>query len=83
VRLDQREVVRLDMPALVAVGRRGVDVPVAGLQGHLDGGAGFLRGVWKTPKPSTGISTPWFSCTFGMIAYVAGCSLGPAFANVP
>jgi hypothetical protein len=49
---------RLADLALVAVGRRGVDVAVPGVECRADGVAGLVRGVWKTPRPSAGISTP-------------------------
>ena len=53
--------------ALVAVGRGGVDVPVADLERGLDRGRWSRSGgVWKTPKPSAGRTTPLFRVTVGV-----------------
>ena len=50
---------------LVAVGGSGVEVAVAGGQGACDGLLGLFGGIWKTPKPRIGISTPLLRVTVG------------------
>ena len=52
---------RLADLALVAVGRRGVDVPVPGAECARTASRVSSGGVWKTPRPRAGISTPLFS----------------------
>jgi len=47
--------------ALVAIGRRGVDVAVSSVERDADGVSVSSGGVWKTPRPSAGSSTPLLS----------------------
>ena len=54
-----------DLP-FVAVGRCGVDIAVPAVECGPDSVAGFGRGVWKTPRPSAGISTPLLSVMVSM-----------------
>jgi len=53
--------------ALIAIGGRGVDVPVADPQRLGDGGGCLLGRRLKTPRPSAGISTWLFSVIVGTL----------------
>jgi hypothetical protein len=54
---------RLADLALVAVGRRGVDVAVPGVECARTASRVSSEGVWNTPRPSAGISTPLLRVT--------------------
>ena len=56
--VEARAVDRLTDLALVAVGGGGVDVAVAAARAASTASRVSSGGVWKTPKPSAGISTP-------------------------
>ncbi len=68
------------MPLLRTAGRRpprsvgsgGVDQPVPDLERSGDGPLGLSGGIWYTPKPTIGISTPLFNVTPGTFMVADG-----------
>ena len=73
--------------ALVAVGGGRVDVAVAGVERGRDRAARVSSGgVWKTPRPMAGISTPLFSMSDAMWSSLSGdlgLLGGPASTSFP